>query len=405
MHMTPRHMVLVVLIVLVTATLFLSRLSKQERERMYNPVGVPTMLPPFADMHFVLASLDCSRLGIPATERCPEAGYSFIYPKTFYLLLPTGLSAQHTLPAAVSVFVGFIISMFAFLRSLTWKQCCYVSILLCAPPTTLALERCNVDLVVVSLLAVAILCLEARHWSVLALSAITVAALIKVYPVAALTSAVGRVRRSHILAAAFACILGLGLQVGHLQFINRNVPQTFWYSWGYPVVFMRLRPPLQSRGLEWLLPVGIEHALQIAAPALCLLLAIRIIRRGCGPLLGMSNSLGMVAGSSVYCFCWTLGSNYEYRYLVLLLTIPFLFNSAAAPLRIFAVVALSAIAPMFWLSLASGHLVTTLAQYALGLAVFCSLLTILLVYVFQTVQQFEISMLKTVMGRYKTDIP
>jgi hypothetical protein len=69
------------------------------------------------------------------------------------------------------------------------------------------------------------------------------------------------------------------------------------------------------------------------------------------------------------------------------------------------VVAVSAIAPMFWLSLDPDHLVTKLAQEALGLAVFCSLLTILLVFVFQTIQQFEFSRLKTVMGRYQADIP
>jgi hypothetical protein len=330
--MTPRYMTLFVLIFLVTATLFLSRLPEQERERVYDPVGVPSMQPPFADIHFVLGWLDCTRLGIPATEHCPEASnLVFNYPKTFFVLLPTGLSARDTLPAAVAVFAGFVISMFAFLRPVTWKQCCYVSVLLCAPPTTLALERCNFDLVVVSLIAFAVLCLEARRWSVLALSAITVAALMKIYPVAALTCAVGRVRPSYILAAAFACILGLGLQIDHLRFVVANVPRTFWYSWGYPVAFMRLRES-PYRGL---VPNGIEHVLQIAAPVLCVLLAIRIMRRGCEPLLEMRGSSGMVAGSSLYCFCWMVGSNYDYRYLALLLTMPFLFNSYAKPLRTF----------------------------------------------------------------------
>src|ERR1700687_5378159 len=88
--MTPRYMTLVVLLFLVTATLFLSRLPEPERERVYDPVGVPAMQPPFADLHFVLGWLDCTRLGIPATGHCPEAGYySCIYPKTFFVLLPT----------------------------------------------------------------------------------------------------------------------------------------------------------------------------------------------------------------------------------------------------------------------------------------------------------------------------
>lgn len=385
--MTPRYMVLAVLMILVAGTLFLSRPPEPERERIYNLAGVLANNPPFADMHFVLASLDCARQGIPATEKCPAAGYSFIYPKTFYLLLPTGLSDRQTLPAAVLVLVGFVASMFAFMRPLTWKQGFYVTALLCAPPTTLALERGNVDLAVVSLVAMASLCLEARRWSTLALSAITVAALMKIYPIAALASAAGRVKRSHLLAAASACILGLGVQAEHLRFINANLNRTTLLSWGYPVAFMRLRPWLQGQGLERLLPEGIEHLLQIAAPALCVLLAADIIRRGCKPLSEMTGSPGMVAGSSLYCFCWLAGPNFEYRYLVLLLTLPFLFNASGRPLKTFASLALAAMAPMFWLSLSYDDLIPKLIQETLGLVVFCSLLTMLLMFAWQTMQQ------------------
>jgi hypothetical protein len=395
----PRYVLSAVLIALVTLTFFLSRLPEQRRAVLYGLVGVPAKNPPFFDMHFVLASLDCARRGIPATEVCPEAGYRFIYPKTFYLLLPTGLSARHTLPAAVAVFAGFIISMFAFLRSITWQQCCYVSILLCAPPTLLGLERCNVDLFLVSLLAVAILCLEARRWPVLALSAITLAALLKIYPIAALTSAVGRVRRSYLFAAAFACILGLGLQINHLRFINANILRSFLLSWGYPVAFLQLRE------LGWRVPEGIEHVLQVAAPAVSLLLAIRIVRRGCERLPEMRHLPGMVAGSSLYCFCWISGPNFEYRYLVLLLALPFLFNNSAKSLKGFTEAALAAMPSMFWLSLDPGyHLVTKLAQEILGLVLFCSLLTILLVFALQTIEQFEIPALKNVFPPRQADL-
>lgn len=385
--MTPRLMVLVVMLGLAVATILVSFLPHRQRGHLYRLVGVPALQPAFADMHFVLASLDCARSGIPATERCPEAGYSFIYPKTFYLLLPTGLSARHTLPAAVVVFVAFSMSMFAFLRSLTWKQCCYVSALLCAPPTTLAMERCNIELVVVSLLALAALSLEARRWTALALTAILVSGLMKIYPAAALMSAAGRVRRWYLLAGALACALGLGIQADHLRFINENVIRISSYSWGYSVAFLRLRQALESDGLAWLVPFGAEHVLQLAAPALGVFLAVRALRRGCGPVREMPNSPGMLAGASAYCLCWMLGPNFDYRYLVLLLTLPFLFRSAAEPLRVLTAVALYAIVPMFCLSFAGDSFLATLGQEALGIAVFVSLFAMLLVFVFQEIPQ------------------
>jgi hypothetical protein len=394
-QMTPRTALLMVLILLVSGTLYLSGLPRDERARVYDPVGVFTIDPPFFDMHFILSSLDCARSGIPATRVCPAAGYYFIYPKTFYLLLSTGLSATDTLPAAIFVLAGFIVSMFAFLRSITWMECCYVAVLLCAPPTLLGLERCNIDLAMISLIAFAVLCLESRRWSGLALTAITLATLMKIYPIAAFSCAIGRVRRSHLVAAVLACFIGFGLQLDHLRFISNNVLWKFWLSWGYPVAFMRLRPWLASRGQAWLLPNGMERILQIAAPALCVYLAIRIMRRGCEPVLQMEDSAGMLAGASLYCFCWMFGPSYEYRYLVLILALPFLFHGGAKAFKTYAVITLAAMPPMFWLSLNYGsHLVPKLIQEALGLAVFCSLLTMLMVFVFQTMRQFQISELK-----------
>lgn len=389
--MLPRSLVLIALVILVVATFYVGGLPSRDRQSVYDTVGVIALDPPFFDMNYILASLDCARAGIAPTEYCAAAGHTFIYPKTFYLLLPSGLSVRHILWAAALIFAAFTLSMFAFFKCLGWKQSLYVLLLLGAPPTILAMERCNVDLLVISLLASAIICLEARRWPALALSAITVAALIKVYPVAAFAGALGRVRRVYFVAASLVCALGLGVQLDHLRYISGAVPRIIGFSWGYPVAFMALRRAFQGRNLQDFLPPIMDHSLQVLAPVLCVFLAVRIARRECPPLYMLRCVSGLVIGSSVYCFCWMSGPNFDYRYLFLLLTLPCLFDAdRVEPLRPLRMLSLAAIAPMFWLSLSYRHTVVTVIQEVLGLIVFCSLLTLLLVFLLQEARQSQV---------------
>jgi hypothetical protein len=385
---SPTHFLLATLFALCASTFSLSFLPEQARQRVYSYLGVEAF-PSFGDLNYVLAWLDCVRSGIPVTDKCPQAGYYFIYPKIFLLLLPTGLSEHDRLPMAVLVYCTFIVSMFAFLRSLNWAQTWYVVALLCAPPTLLALERCNVDLLILSLLTVATICLESGRAPVVALSAITVAALMKIYPLAALTGAVGRTRFLYLLMAALACVIGLGIQIEHLRFIEQHVLWLYSHAWGYPVAFMLLQGPLERRGLGWLLPNGIQHVLQIVALSVSAFLAFKITRKGCGPIEKMQHSAGMIIGSSIYSFCWILGPNFEYRYLMLLLTLPFLFKSADKVARPFTRTALALTLPMFWLSLFSDVTLVKLIQEAFGLALFWCLLPIVLVFGIQSLQLIE----------------
>jgi hypothetical protein len=407
---SPTHFLLAALFALCASTFLLSFLPEQAHESVYRHLGIGPSSPPlrFFDLDYVLAWLDCARSGIAVTDKCPQVENYFVYPKTFFLLSPTGLSERDLLPMVVLVYFTFSVSMFALLRSLNWPQTWYVVALLCAPPTLVAFERCNTDLLIVSLLAVATICLESRRAPVIALSAITVAALFKIYPLAALTGAVGRTRLVYLLMAALACVIGLGIQIDHLRFIGqhgvmeRSAEGAFsssWHTWGYPVAFMWLRGPLEDRGFGWLLPNGIEHVLQIVALSVSAFLAFKITRDGCRPIEKMQHSAGMIIGSSVYSLCWILVPNYEYRYLVLLPALPFLFKSADKVVRPFTRTALALMLPMFWLSLFGHVTLVKLIQEAFGLALFWCLLPIVLVFGIQSLQLIEFTSLTGVSRR------
>jgi hypothetical protein len=381
-NVLPRLLMSSVLSVLILACLFLSFYPEVQREYLFQFVRVPAVPPAFADLNSVLSAFECVRKGVPDTAPCPP-GFPFIYLKTLYLLLPLGLTTQHVLPVAIFIFAVFVASTVILLRYLTLKQSIYACVLFCAPTTLLAFERCNLDVLVYSLLAFAVVLLESRRWQVLALSTIVVAALLKIYPVAAIAAALGRLRLGLVIAASLACIVGFIIQIEQLIFISQNLPWSDWHSWGYPVAYMRLHHVLENYGFEWILPVWTQHVARLAAAILSAILAFYTLKGEPAPVVDIKGSAGFIASASVYCFCWFLGPNFDYRYIFLFLALPFLFNNTVRAIDPFVKIVLVCLPVMLWLSFFDHKLTPKLLQQALALAIFCSMLAILFVHLFQ----------------------
>jgi hypothetical protein len=288
------------------------------------------------------------------------------------------------------MFLFFILSMTLFLRGVTRQECKYILILLFSPPVTLALERGNVDIFVVSLLVLAVMNLERRRWAPLGLVLVSAAALMKLYPVVALSAAVGRVRRWQ-LAAALSLILGVfAMQFEHLRFISSHYLQMPGWSWGYSVAFVALRESLRIRGMPALVPRGIEHVFQVTTMILCFIVASVVLRRRwLVSLRTMPHAPGFLAGSSLYCFCWLAGSNFNYRYMVLFLVLPALFVARTTPdLRNWSRSALFCIGVAFWLALFHGTF-ASIVQEAFTWILFSALFTALLVRTAQIIVQWH----------------
>ncbi len=365
--------------------LVLGALPSLQRLKFYRPFGIPALELPFADMNYIFASLDCARRGVPATSVCPAAGYSFIYPKTFYLLLPTGLSAADTRAAVIVTFLIFSLSIPIFLDARSWKECFYYLVILVSPPVILALERGNIDLLAISLVAIAAIQLQARYMTSLALAWVVLAAMLKVYPALAILVGLGRVRKLYVLMAGLAIVAGFWMQLDQLRYLSRHVEQTTSYSWGYPVPFIALRASLGTRNMAWLIPQGLDHAAQILSPLLCLVVALALIRSGrTVSLMTLRHGPAMLAGSSMYCFCWLNGTNYDYRYLVLLLAMPFLFDAAStSAFKLWAKLGLLCMPTMFWLAANPRHTILVVAQQLMTWLVFMLLLTATIAYIIE----------------------
>lgn len=382
-----RFVFVLILSVLLVGTVLLGSLSLENRKQVYRPLGVEPMEPAFSDMNYILASLDCRRAGILPSEVCPAVQYFFIYPKSYYVLLGTGLGGQNTFVLSCCAFVLFFGSMAAYLRPRNWQQLFYISFLFLTAPMLLALERCNVDLVVVSLLALAVLCLEARIVPMASTVFIFLAVMLKVYPVAAWAGTMGRIGNRWLIAGAASCLVGLGLQADHIVFLKNNIIKIEYRSWGYDVMFLRLRPELDAVGMAWLVPNGIEQVFRVLAIMTSLWIAMRLYRKPCAPILEMKHSAGLVFAAALYCFCWFSGPNFEYRYMLLLLATPFLFRGDFGALKLPCTVVYCCTPLLFLLSRGKSLLAVKLSQEMIGTAVFCCLLAILVVQFLQVLDK------------------
>lgn len=373
--MAPRQLLLLVLAGVVLATAFLNTLPQAKRVSACDRLGFLAMTPPYYDTYFVLAGFDCDRAGLAPEQVCPATSYGFVYPKTFFLLLPTGLSARHTNGVAYVFLASFVAALFAFFQNVTWRQCAYVVALVGSPPVWFALERANVDVPILALLCLASLWLEQRKWGGAALSLVVLAAWLKLYPFAGLASLLPRVSlRAWVLAMA-VCAAGILVQWQHLSFVASHVPRRHFFSFGYPVLPMAARAWLEKSGQPWTVPESAETLLWAVAFLAAAALGLRLYRAGCPRIAGLPHAPAFLLGAGMYAFCWFAGANFFYRYLMLFLTLPFLFHAATLPgLRGMARFLLAALLPMFWLSIR--HAFTPVRE-PLALAVASALAAIL----------------------------
>lgn len=373
--MAPRHFLLLVLAGLVLATVFLSTFPEAKRVSAYDRLGFLAMTPAFYDTYFVLAGFDCDRAGLSPEEICPATHYGFVYPKTFLLLLPTGLSARHTNGVAYVFLAAFVAALFAFFRNLTWRQCAYVVALLGSPPVWFALERANVDVPILAMLCLASLWIEQRKWGGAALALVILTAWLKLYPFAGLASLLPRVPPRAWALAMAVCAAGILAQWQHLTFVASHVPRRHFFSFGYPVLPMAAQAWLEANRKSWSVPQSAELLVWAVGFVTAAVLGLRLYRAGCPHLAGLPHAPAFLLGAGMYAFCWFAGPNFFYRYLMLFLTLPFLFHAAELPgLRGIARFLLAALLPMFWLSIRYAF---TPVREPLALAVAAALAAIL----------------------------
>jgi hypothetical protein len=298
-------------------------------QRWHDWFGVATMQPLFADLHIVLAAGECARQGFDplVLNPCDAHHRALPYPRIWALPGVLGLGPRFTIGAGVVVGLVFFAGVLVFIGRLRrgWHALVYVA-LLCSPPFMLGVERANVDLLVFVILAGATLSfarpLEGSA-RLLPYLAIVFAGILKLHPIVALVVVLREpLRRALATVAVCGGLFALYLLVtwDDLVLIRRGVVGWVNASHGSLVL-----PELLAGRAAGRLVAHVPAWMSLVPVVAAALIAWVTLRTQPGRPVQPAPSWRLDAfraGAIGWGAAFIAGHNFDYRLVVLLLTLP-----------------------------------------------------------------------------------
>jgi len=300
-------------------------------ESAWGELAVPTQPITFGDLKAVTGCIDCVIAGLdPYVEanHCYPMGGRFNLPRAWLWLRYMGVNGD-TADATGVIYMLLLLAAFLLIfRTKTWFGGIAAVLGILSPPVLLGMERGNGDVLIFSLLVIALsatmrLAPGPRRYVVGGFLAFLTA--MKIYPAVA-AAAIVRTRKD-VGPAALIAVVGVAALLltswSVLGEVYRNTPTVNWFAFGNINIFVAMI------GLDWIsAPDSLETlhvvvdlvTIAVIVNAAILALYLRSRRSGFFPRLDPDNRCDVVAVAAlaVFCFVFCLGSSYNYRLLYLL---------------------------------------------------------------------------------------
>jgi len=304
-------------------------------------LGVPSGPSLFFDTRNLTAALECRRLGFdPLIESpCDPWGRPLNYPRVWLALRWLGLDQSHTGLLAVTFIILFLGSILLLIGRVSLGRGILVAVAVCSPSVMFAIERANMDIVVFTLMVLAIIAWRTRgHWAnVVSPAIVFLAATAKIYPMFALPAYLFMRRRRAALAAvlfALAFALYAFVTLDDILAVAAIAPQGDHHAFGARIlpaaIYHRFIPDRWQGG-------AITKQLLVIVPLLAAAPLVWFPGRRRLPATDTTadapNRLAFYAGSLIFLGTFAIGNNFDYRLVFLLLTLPQLFDWVTAEPR------------------------------------------------------------------------
>ena len=339
--------------------------NKQLWEAWWIYPVVPKMLPAFADMRVITAGYECFRQGykVVIENPCDPWNRPMNYPAIWLLPSALGINTSHTVLLGALLGLLFFLCFFLWIGRLNYSKAIVYAAILLSPAVMLAVERGNNDLVIFSLLSVALLIMRFQSASrrVLAYGAILFAALLKLYPFFALLTVIREKKRIFIVFFLTALSLFSLYIFSNFEYINLAIKTTqkaSFFSYGRKVIF-NIAAKSIAPGSSFYPSPTVRNWCSIVSILLVIFLALlaakKMIARN--RQLEIKNQLsldGFRVSAGIYLSTFALGNNWDYRLIFLIFAIPQILRwiESRGPLAETSTFALIGIVLTSWLSLA-----------------------------------------------------
>ena len=300
---------------------------------------VGKLLPPFADLRVITAGAECIRLGydVLLANPCDPWQRPMNYPRIWSVPASWGLDQSHTVILGILFGLLFFILVFVTIKRLNYIEALFYALILCSPSAMFAIERCNNDLIIFILLSLSLLIMKNKTaiWRYFSYIIIMFAAILKLYPIFALITALQEKKRNFTVIF-FSIFIAFGIYVvtnfESIILISKATPRFTIFSYGgrviFDVIFKKLDRYYYSFYNSHIPQYFNQIKLLLFSLTIALFLLISYLLAKHTENLFQNNKLNINQieafriGSSIYIGTFLIGNNWDYRLIFLLFTIP-----------------------------------------------------------------------------------
>jgi hypothetical protein len=295
---------------------------------LWIPVGVPH-LPYFADLDALLSAADCKNLGYDVfrANPCDLLQRVHVYSSIWLWLGKIGLGRPDLLWLGAGIDIAFAIFVVRLINPKDLWQFIVGTLVVLSPTVTLAVERCNNDLIIFCLLSCAALLISTRKGFPYYLGLIIsfFATVLKIYPVITMftTALMADSKRRLMITTAITSLLitsWLLFSADELTLLRHTVPRPEgpYSASGGTLLFKYL-------GIQWHL-----FFLSLGLALIALTIAIRLAMELDVKATVVDADRALVShyyfGLSVMSFAFLANTNYDYRWIFNIFCLPWLFS-------------------------------------------------------------------------------
>ncbi len=305
------------------------------RFELWRHIGVSHMKPLFADLHAVLSAIECHGRGLNVydTNPCDVASRVHVYGSLWLELGALGLGAAHLFSKGFLVNIVFMAISVWLIKPSSRREFVVSALILLSPAVTLGVERANNDLIVFSLLAgAAVLFTKPQQTAqVSGLIVIYLSALLKFYPSILFAAAViiaKRNKKNFLITVAISTglfIIWLATNYAELLLVKTIVPKPLdFYATGARALLAYV-----GRPYPWILTVPaiwLWMGFMVLIATVSITLAYRLKLSGTSHTKSTLNYVLFIFGLLVLFSTYAINSNYDYRWIFFIFTVPLLFE-------------------------------------------------------------------------------
>lgn len=321
---------IVALGVLAAAAALLALVQVNGWDATWRSLGVTPLQPPFSDMHVINDYAACDAKGVDAyaPRACNRANLNI--PPAWLWLGVLGVDGSDSTWLSIVIIAAAATAMVLLFRGRSRAHGLIALAALISPCVMMGVERGNLDLLILALVASAALFYRERSVgrACCAAGLVCFGVVLKLFPMFCVSLAARFSRPTMIFACVIAAssLIYLGATLEYVLLIRRNVPTTFILSYGYKTIFLGLDQIRSEAGLS---PIGLADtwlpALMAAIVLVCAALAVVVsFRKGRISCIVDASAAGtaFLFGAGIFCGTYLLGTNFVYRLMFLLLCIP-----------------------------------------------------------------------------------